>query len=77
MPPRADSSHLPYFAFTAIPKPKTLETFGCDDGTGHHRPFHTYSMKQAIADNDSIMGLVKEFIVEALIGDGDDEPTEQ
>ena len=43
-----------YFAFTATPKNKTLEIFGepvpQSDGTVHHRPFHTYSMKQAIQE---------------------------
>ena len=42
-----------YFAFTATPKNKTLETFGellPDDGSGKpkRRPFHSYTMKQAI-----------------------------
>lgn len=41
-----------YFAFTATPKNKTLEIFGeaFDAGAGvtKHRPFHTYTMKQAI-----------------------------
>ncbi len=40
-----------YFAFTATPKNKTLELFGDavpkPDGTVGHRPFHTYTMKQA------------------------------
>jgi type I restriction enzyme, R subunit len=42
-----------YFAFTATPKNKTLEIFGEPydaDGTTKHRPFHTYSMKQAIQE---------------------------
>lgn len=41
-----------YFAFTATPKNKTLETFGIPytkpDGTPGHRPFDSYTMKQAI-----------------------------
>ena len=41
-----------YFAFTATPKPKTLEIFGAPaphpDGTVKHLAFHNYSMKQAI-----------------------------
>jgi type I restriction enzyme R subunit len=40
-----------YFAFTATPKNKTLELFGEpfeEDGKVKHRPFHVYSMKQAI-----------------------------
>lgn len=43
-----------YFAFTATPKNKTLELFGEPlpqaDGTVKHRPFHSYSMKQAIEE---------------------------
>lgn len=43
-----------YFAFTATPKNKTLEIFGepepQPDGTVQHRPFHSYSMKQAIQE---------------------------
>ena len=42
-----------YFAFTATPKNKTLETFGIaymDAGEVKHRPFHVYTMKQAIQE---------------------------
>lgn len=42
-----------YFAFTATPKNKTLETFGeavPGGGKFAHRPFHVYSMKQAIQE---------------------------
>jgi len=42
-----------YFAFTATPKNKTLEIFGEPftlEGATKHRPFHTYSMKQAIQE---------------------------
>lgn len=42
-----------YFAFTATPKNKTLETFGTaymDAGEVRHRPFHVYTMKQAIQE---------------------------
>ncbi|MCB0167821.1 MAG: type I restriction endonuclease subunit R [Anaerolineae bacterium] len=38
-----------YFAFTATPKNKTLETFGIKQPDGRFAAFHTYSMKQAIA----------------------------
>ncbi|MDY0130084.1 MAG: type I restriction endonuclease, partial [Methanosarcina vacuolata] len=49
-----------YFAFTATPKNKTLELFGepyQENGQVKHRPFHTYSMKQAIQE---------EFILDVL-----------
>ncbi len=43
-----------YFAFTATPKNKTLEIFGDADpqadGRVKHRPFHSYTMKQAIQE---------------------------
>ncbi|GJL62586.1 MAG: hypothetical protein NPIRA04_12400 [Nitrospirales bacterium] len=43
-----------YFAFTATPKNKTLEIFGepdpQPDGKVRHRPFHSYTMKQAIQE---------------------------
>ena len=44
--------HLSFFAFTATPKDKTLELFGTPDRsvkTGF-RPFHQYTMRQAIAE---------------------------
>jgi len=47
---RGKNKNLSFFAFTATPKPKTLETFGQLDADGHKRPFHTYSMRQAIAE---------------------------
>lgn len=42
-----------YFAFTATPKNKTLEIFGepyDHDGKIAHRPFHSYTMKQAVQE---------------------------
>src|SRR5690606_28501851 len=47
---RGQSANLSYFAFTATPKHKTLELFGTPDGSGTYRPFHTYSMRQAIEE---------------------------
>jgi type I restriction enzyme R subunit len=43
-----------YFAFTATPKNKTLEIFGDsyeETGKTKHRPFHSYTMKQAIQES--------------------------
>ncbi|OGR41971.1 MAG: DEAD/DEAH box helicase [Elusimicrobia bacterium GWA2_61_42] len=45
-----------YFAFTATPKNKTLEMFGeplpADaEGKVKHKPFHSYTMKQAIQEH--------------------------
>ena len=45
--------HLPNvstFAFTATPKPKTLELFGSKRPGGSFAPFHLYSMRQAIEE---------------------------
>jgi type I restriction enzyme R subunit len=39
-----------YFAFTATPKSTTLEKFGERQPDGSFRPFHLYSMKQAIEE---------------------------
>ncbi len=42
-----------YFAFTATPKNKTLEIFGeafAEGDAVKHRPFHSYTMKQAIQE---------------------------
>ncbi len=52
-----------YFAFTATPKNKTLEIFGQRAGEGErttHRPFHTYSMKQAIQEG-FILDVLKHY----------------
>ncbi len=52
------SKNSSYFAFTATPKNKTLETFGvCNPADGKFYPFHNYSMKQAIEE---------EFILDVL-----------
>lgn len=39
-----------YLAFTATPKPITLEKFGVKQADGSFKPFHLYSMKQAIEE---------------------------
>jgi type I restriction enzyme, R subunit len=52
-----------YFAFTATPKNKTLEIFGEASPEGDqvkHRPFHNYSMKQAI-DEGFILDVLKSY----------------
>lgn len=43
-------ANLSFFAFTATPKQKTLEIFGTPVAGGTPRPFHVYSMKQAIEE---------------------------
>ena len=53
-----------YFAFTATPKNKTLEIFGeplpPEDGRVKHRPFHVYTMKQAIQEG-FILDVLKHY----------------
>ena len=50
-----------YYAFTATPKNKTLEMFGCPfpkpDGETGYQPFHEYTMKQAIEE-----GFIKDVL---------------
>lgn len=53
-----------YFAFTATPKNKTLEIFGepiAGAGEVKHRPFHTYTMKQAIQEG-FILDVLRNYI---------------
>jgi type I restriction enzyme R subunit len=55
-----------YFAFTATPKNKTLEMFGEPlppdaEGKIRHRPFHSYTMKQAI-DEGFILDVLKSYL---------------
>lgn len=42
--------NLSFFAFTATPKEKTIEMFGTKQPDGSYRPFHIYSMRQAIEE---------------------------
>ncbi len=52
-----------YFAFTATPKNKTLEIFGeayDESGEIKHRPFHSYTMKQAIQEG-FILDVLKSY----------------
>lgn len=43
-------NNLSFFAFTATPKPKTLELFGEPQPDGSYGAFHYYSMRQAISE---------------------------
>lgn len=47
---RGRQTNLSFFGFTATPKPKTLEVFGVQGVDGKPRPFHLYSMRQAIEE---------------------------
>lgn len=59
---RGRHANLSYFAFTATPKAKTLELFGIPDpDTGRMRPFHVYSMRQAIEEG-FILDVLRNYI---------------
>jgi len=70
-----------YFAFTATPKNKTLQIFGEAYNEGDkvkHRPFHSYTMKQAIQEGFIIDVLKNYTPVESyyrLIKTVPDDPT--
>ena len=59
MASRKRPPNVSYYAFTATPKPKTLELFGRMGEDGTPKPFHVYSMRQAIEE---------EFILDVLRG---------
>jgi type I restriction enzyme R subunit len=50
MEKRGRLPNLSTFAFTATPKPKTLELFGRQRGDGKFEAFHLYTMRQAIEE---------------------------
>lgn len=50
MKARKMKGNASYFAFTATPKNNTLEKFGTKQADGKFKPFHLYSMKQAIQE---------------------------
>lgn len=47
---RGPQTNISYFAFTATPRNVTLERFGTPGLDGLPRPFHLYSMRQAIEE---------------------------
>ncbi len=59
MEARQRPSNVSYFAFTATPKPKTVELFGTAGEDGLPAPYHVYSMRQAIEEG---------FILDVLKG---------
>ena len=48
---KGNQEHISFFGFTGTPKEATLEVFGSKQPDGSFEPFHTYSMKQSIAEN--------------------------
>jgi type I restriction enzyme R subunit len=66
---RGKQANLSFFAFTATPKQKTLELFGTRveiDGAEEPqlRPFHTYSMRQAIEEG-FILDVLRNYVTYA------------
>nr|WP_272955946.1 DEAD/DEAH box helicase family protein [Actinopolymorpha rutila] len=57
---RGKHETLSYFAFTATPKPKTIELFGTHRD-GEVRPFHVYSMRQAIEEG-FILDVLRNYV---------------
>lgn len=57
---RGKQNNLSFFAFTATPKPKTIEVFGTIGKNGKPEPFHLYSMKQAIEEG-FILDVLKNY----------------
>lgn len=57
---RGKQDNLSFFAFTATPKAKTVEVFGTPDKSGKPKPFHLYSMKQAIEEG-FILDVLKNY----------------
>lgn len=53
-------NNVSYFAFTATPKPKTIELF-CERRNGTKEPFDIYSMKQAI-DEGFILDVLANYM---------------
>lgn len=60
MEARGRQANLSFFAFTATPKPKTLAVFGEESEDGKPRPFHLYSMRQAIQEG-FILDVLKNY----------------
>jgi type I restriction enzyme R subunit len=57
---RGPQKNISLFAFTATPKAKTLEVFGEKDVEGKPKPFHLYSMRQAIEEG-FILDVLKNY----------------
>jgi type I restriction enzyme, R subunit len=60
MEARGKQDNLSFFGFTATPKPKTIKVFGTPNSQGIPKPFHLYSMKQAIEEG-FILDVLKNY----------------
>lgn len=57
---RGKQPNISFFAFTATPKHKTIEVFGVPGADGKPKPFHVYSMRQAIEEK-FILDVLKNY----------------
>jgi type I restriction enzyme R subunit len=57
---RGPQKNVSYFAFTATPKPETLQQFGTKQADGTFRPFSLYTMRQAIEEG-FILDVLKNY----------------
>ena len=57
---QGQQKNLYFYAFTATPKPKTLQTFGIRRPDGTYDAYHHYSMRQAI-DEGFIMDVLSNY----------------
>ncbi|MGA1826313.1 MAG: UvrB domain 3-containing protein, partial [bacterium] len=62
---RGKQSNISFFAFTATPKYKTLAVFGQKGIDGKPKPFHLYSMRQAIEEG-FILDVLQNYITYEL-----------
>lgn len=57
---RQHQQNLSFYAFTATPKGKTLQLFGQKDINGVYKPFHLYTMRQAI-EEEFILNVLENY----------------
>lgn len=57
---RGPQENVSYFAFTATPKPETLQHFGTKQADGTFKPFSLYTMRQAIEEK-FILDVLKNY----------------
>ena len=69
--------NVSYFAFTATPKPETLQQFGTQGKDGQYRPASHYSMRQAIEEG-FILDVLRNYVTYdqywALLKKVEDDP---
>ena len=77
MAKRGRQANISFFAFTATPKHKTLAVFGREVNGQAGRPFHRYTMRQAIEEG-FIMDVLKHYTTYAtyykLLQAGENDP---